>query len=81
MFDESVEECMQNIFKDIDIRTQEQIVKKVMLTHKLLYSDKKDYSFMCMELILAVMLFVYNDGVGFLQKTIDMHNFENVFTF
>ena len=80
LFDESVEECLQNILKDIDIRTQEQIVKKVMLTHKLLYSDKKDYSFMCMELILAVMLFVYNDGVGFLQKTIDMHNFENVFT-
>jgi len=79
LFDESVEECVQNIFKDIDIRTQEHIVKKVMLTHKLLYSDKKDYSFMCMELILAVMLFVYDDGVSFLEKTIDMHNLEHVF--
>lgn len=79
LFDESVEECLQNIFKDIDIRTQEQIVKKVMLTHKLLYSDKKDYSFMCMELILAVMLFVYDDGVSFLEKTIDVNNLENVF--
>jgi len=80
LFDESVEECLQNIFSDIDIRTQEQIVKKVMLTHKLLYSDKKDYSFMCMELILAVMVYVYNDGVSFLEKTIDIHNLENVFT-
>lgn len=80
MFDESIEECLQNIFMDIDIRTQEQIVKKAMLTHKLLYADKKDYSFMCMELILAVMIFVYDGGVGFLNKTIDLHNFENVFT-
>lgn len=57
-FDDSIEECLQNILKDIDIRTQEQIIKKVMLTHKLLYIDKKDYSFMCMELIIAVMLFI-----------------------
>ena len=80
LFDESIEECLQNIFKDIDIRTQEQIVKKTMLTHKLLYADKKDYSFMCMELILAVMIFVYDGGVGFLSKTIDLHNWDNVFT-
>lgn len=80
LFDESVEECLQIIFKDIDIRTQEQIVKRVMLTHKLLYTDKKDYSFMCMELILAVMLFVYDDGVGFLERTVDMHNLEHAFT-
>ncbi len=80
LFEESVEECLQNIFKDMDIRTQEHIVKKVMLTHKLLYSDKKDYSFMCMELILAVMIFVYDDGMGFLKQTIDVRNFENIFT-
>lgn len=78
-FDDSIEECLQNVFKDIDIRTQEQIVKKVLLTHKLLYTDKKDYSFMCMELILAVMLLFYDEGAGFLEKTIDIHNFENVF--
>lgn len=79
-FEDSIEECFQNVFKDIDIRSQEQIVKKVMLTHKLLYIDKKDYSFMCMELILAVMLFIYNDDATFLEKTIDIHNFENIFT-
>ncbi len=80
LFDDSVEECIQEIFKDIDIRTQEQLVKKVMLVHKLLYTDKKDYSFMCMELLLAVMIFVYNDGLEFLEKTVDIDDFENIFT-
>ncbi len=79
-FDDSIEECMQNIFKDINIRTQEQIIKKVILTHKLLYIDKKDYSFMCMELLLAVMLFIYNEDANFLEKTVDMDNLESVFT-
>lgn len=79
-FDDSIEECLQNIFKDIDIRTQEQIIKKVMLTHKLLYIDKKDYSFMCMELILAVMLFIYNEDETFLEKTVDMNDLESAFT-
>lgn len=79
-FDDSIEECLQNIFKDIDIRTQEQIIKKVMLTHKLLYIDKKDYSFMCMELILAVMLFIYNEDAKFLEGTVDMDNLVSVFT-
>lgn len=60
-FDEPVEECLQAIFKDIDIRTQEQLVHKAMVAHKLLYSGKKDYSFMCMELLLAVMICVYKD--------------------
>ena len=80
LFDDSVEECIQEIFKDIDIRTQEQLVKKVMLVHKLLYTDKKDYSFMCMELIFTVMIFVYNDGVGFLEKTVNIDNFQDIFT-
>ena len=79
-FDDSIEECLQNIFKDIDIRTQEQIIKKVMLTHKLLYTNKKDYSFMCMELILAVMLFIYNEDAKFLEKTVDMDNLGIAFT-
>lgn len=79
LFDDSVEECIQEIFKDIDIRTQEQLIKKVILVHKLLYTDKKDYSFMCMELILAVMIFVYNDGAGFLEQYLDIDNFENIF--
>lgn len=79
-FEDSIEECLQNVFKDIDIRTQEQIVKKVILTHKLLYIDKKDYSFMCMELILAVMLFIYNEDATFLEETVDMQDLESAFT-
>lgn len=79
-FDDSIEECLQNIFKDIDIRTQEQIFKKVMLTHKLLYTDKKDYSFMCVELILAVMLYIYNEDARFLEKTVDLNIWGHIFT-
>lgn len=58
-FDDSVEECILALFKDIDIRTQEQIVNKVTVAHKFLFTDKKDYSFMCMELLTAVMVCVY----------------------
>lgn len=61
-FSDSVEECWQALFKDVDVRTQEQLVKKAMLAHKLLYGEeKKDYSFMCMEILLAVMICVYKD--------------------
>lgn len=61
-FSDSVEECWQALFKDVDVRTQEQLVKKAMLAHKLLYGEViKDYSFMCMEILLAVMICVYKD--------------------
>lgn len=58
-FDDGIEECLQAIFKNIDIRTQEQLVKKAMIAHKLLFYDKKDYSFMCMEMLTAVMICKY----------------------
>ena len=58
-FEDSVEECLQLIFKNIDVRTQEQIVNKSAIAHKLLFKDKKDYSFMCMELLTVVMIGVY----------------------
>ena len=60
-FKDSLSECLEILFTDIDIRTQEQIVEKAMLVHKLLYNDKKDYSFMCMELLLSIMFFVYDE--------------------
>lgn len=60
-FKEPIEEFLQAIFKEVDIRTQEQLVKKSMIAHKLLYNAKKDYSFMCMELLLSVMICVYKD--------------------
>lgn len=78
-FDDSLEECIQAIFKGIDIRTQEQLVKKTMVAHQLLYSDKKDYSFMCMELILAVMICVNHDNSCFADIPIDIRTFDNIF--
>lgn len=78
-FDEPVEECLQAIFKDVDIRTQEQLVKKAMIAHKLLYNDKKDYSFMCMELLLAVLICVYKDESCFNGAMINVSSFDNIF--
>lgn len=78
-FDDPLEECIQAIFKGIDIRTQEQLVKKAMLAHQLLYSDKKDYSFLCMELILAVMICVHHDTSCFSDMSIDIRTFDNIF--
>lgn len=78
-FEDSVEECLQNIFAGIDIRTQEQLVKKAMLTHKLLYADKKDYAFLCMELLLAVMIYVYNYPARFSDVSVRASSFDKVF--
>ena len=78
-FDDSVEECMQAIFKNVDIRKQEQLVQKAMLVHKLLYTEKKDYSFMCMELLLAVMICVYQDNSCFSDISIDLDSLDRVF--
>ena len=60
-FKDSVEECIQVIFKNIDIRTQEQIIKKALIVHKLLFHEKKDFSFMCMELLCAVIICRHSD--------------------
>lgn len=80
-FDEPVEECLQAIFKDIDVRTQERLVKKAMVAHKLLYTEKKDYSFMCMELLLVVLICVYKDNSCFSKNTIiNLNSFNKVFT-
>ena len=78
-FDDSLEECLQAIFKCIDIRTQEQIVKKATITHKLLYTEKKDYSFMCMELLTAVMICVHKYQGLFVDAPFDGSSFDRVF--
>lgn len=78
-FDDPLEECLQAIFKDIDIRTQELLIRKAMLAHKLLYSDKKDYSFMCMEVLLAVMICVYQDNSCFSNTPINASSFDKIF--
>lgn len=80
-FEDSVEGCLQIVFKGIDIRTQEQLVEKAMLAHKLLFSEKKDYSFMCMELLLAVMIFRYDYSAGAFEKIIKSSNFAEIFAY
>lgn len=58
---DSLEEFMQAIFKKIDARTQEQIFLRTSILHKLLYDSPKDYTFMCMELLIAVLKTCYRD--------------------
>lgn len=79
-FNESVEECLQALFKDVDIRTQEQLIKRAMLAHKLLYSDTKDYSFMCMEVLLSVMICVYQDDSCFSRMRFSATSYDKTFS-
>lgn len=79
-FDNPVEECIKGIFSGIDIRNQEQLVKKAMLAHNLLYrGEKKDYSFMCMELLLTVMICKYKDDSCFSGTSVDLSSFDKIF--
>lgn len=78
-FDDSVEECLQAIFKDIDVRTQEQLVKKATIAHKLLFKEKRDYSFMCMELLTAVMVCVHKYYEYFNSKSFNGVPFDRMF--
>lgn len=45
------------LFSGMEIRQQEHLVKKLNTIHRLLFStgEKKDYSFLCFELFMAVM--------------------------
>lgn len=80
VFPESIEVFMRELFTDIDIRTQEHIFKRAMLAHRLLFSDKKDYSFMCMELLLAVMICVYKDETCFSGEAIANVSLDKLFS-
>lgn len=79
LFDDSVEECMRAIFEGIDIRTQEHLVKKAAVAHKLLYNEQLDYSFMCMELLIAVMVGVHRYQGLFNGATFNCSRFGDVF--
>lgn len=78
--EEPIEEFLQEILKNIDIRKQEQIFKKAMIAHKLLYKDKKDYTFMCMEILIAVMIFEYGYKAFFCNDSIDNSDFIGLFS-
>lgn len=78
-FDDSVEEFIQAIFKDIDVRMQEQIVNKATIAHQMLFTEKKDYAFMCMELLLSVLICEYNDESCFSDDPIQLNQAEKRF--
>lgn len=80
VFNEPVDECIKAIFNGIDVRTQERLIKKATLTHKLLFSDKKDYSFMCMELLLTVMIYVYDYTASAEKQYVNITSFSTIFT-
>lgn len=43
------------LFEYLPIRAQERLMEKIIIIHKLLFkNEKKDYSFMCFELLMAV---------------------------
>ncbi len=64
-YHESIEEFAQAVFKNIDIREQEQLIHRAQLAHQLLFSEPKDYSFLCMELLIVVMVFHYQSKAKF----------------
>ena len=79
-FDESVEECLQGLFINVDVRTQEQIIKRAMIAHKLLFNEKKDYSFMCMEVLITVMICVHNYDLFLKNQQLHSGSFDEMFT-
>ena len=78
-FRESVEQCVKMIFGEIDARKQEEILKKVLIAHNLLFSDKKDSSFMCTELVIAVMIYQYDYRVFAGENRIYVSSYDALF--
>ena len=58
-YEDSNEEFVQAIFKNIDIREQEQLIHRAKLAHTMLFDAPKDYSFMCVELLIVVIFSCY----------------------
>lgn len=78
--EDSIEEFFQEIFKNINIRKQEQILKKVKIAHKLVVTDKKDYTFMCMELLIGVMIFEYEYTALFENISVNGPDYKRLFS-
>lgn len=80
-FSDSIEEYFSAVFRDIDIRAQEQLMKKILIVHSLLYSDKKDYSFMCMEVLISILFTVYGaDSNSIKTEYVKLGSWEKVFS-
>lgn len=51
-----------------------------MIAHKLMFADKKDYTFMCMEILIGVMIFEYGYTALFENIPINGPSFEGLFS-
>ncbi len=60
-YDESIEEFAQIVFNNIDAREQEQLIHKAQIAHTLLFDERKDYSFLCIELLIVVIVSCYKN--------------------
>lgn len=79
MFQDSVEEFLQVIFTGIGIRRQEHLFKKAKTIHQLLFTEAKDYSFMCMELLLIVLVCEYGHSAQGIENSVIENSFEESF--
>ena len=67
LFDESLletdfnfDEFLVSLFSKIDARTQDQLIERIKTVHMMLFpSQKKDYSFLCCELVWIVFQEIY----------------------
>lgn len=51
----SIEDYLSALFSGINIRTQERLMDRIKMVHNLLFAkETKDYSFMCLELMILV---------------------------
>ena len=79
MFQDSVEEFIQVIFTGIGIRRQEHLFKKAKTIHQLLFTEAKDYSFMCMELLLIVLVCEYGHSAQGIENSVIENSFKESF--
>ena len=79
MFQDSVEEFIQVIFAGIGVRRQEHLFNKAKTIHQLLFMEAKDYSFMCMELLLIVLVCEYGHSAQDIENSVIGNSFKESF--
>ena len=56
-----IDKFISALFSDIDIRTQERLMERILVVHTMLFpGEKRDYSFMCFELMWLVFSQYYH---------------------
>lgn len=54
-YEDSIEEFLKQVFRDIDVREQERLIERITLAHTMLFNEKKECGFMCIEILAAVV--------------------------